>query len=97
MRWYSAYYFEVKVHYILIRVITLFNYYNFSDLTLFYSFPDNSSYSFHLIALKLGGQLDQEVVLQFSPQTYRKGIIRDQLPNHFVFLIKIETVDKIYQ
>ena len=26
------------------------------------SFPDNSSYSFHWIALKLGGQLDHEMV-----------------------------------
>ena len=39
------------------RVITPFN--NISDWTLF---PGNSSYSFHSIGLKHGGQLDYEVM-----------------------------------
>ena len=51
MRWYSAFCLEVTVHQILI-VITLVL--DFSDLTLF---PDNSSYSFHLIGLKHGNTM----------------------------------------
>ena len=39
------------------RVITLFK--DFSDLSLFL---DNSSYSFHPIVLKHGGQLDFEMM-----------------------------------
>ena len=31
------------------------------------SFPDNSSYSFHRITLKLGGKLDLEVVQRILP------------------------------
>ena len=57
MRWYSIYCFEVTVHQILIELLRFF--YDLSDLTLFL---DNSSYSFHRILLKLGGQLDHEVV-----------------------------------
>ena len=52
MRWYSAYYFEVTVHQILIELL-LFK--DCSDMT---SFLVNSSNSFHWIGLKLSEQLD---------------------------------------
>ena len=57
MWWYSTYCFEVTVHQILIELLCFF--YDLSDLTLFL---DNSSYSFHPILFKLGGQLDHEMV-----------------------------------
>ena len=55
MRLYSTYCLEVTVHKILIELL-LFK--DCSDMTWF---PVNS-YSFHQIGLKLGGQLDHDVV-----------------------------------
>ena len=54
MRWYNAY-FEVTVHQELLHFF--FNL-RFFSLDFVSSFPDNSSYSFHRITLKLGEHLD---------------------------------------
>ena len=49
-------FFAVKIHQIFIESLPSKD---CSDMT---SFPAKSSYSLHLIGLKLGGQLDHEVV-----------------------------------
>ena len=56
MKWYRVCYFEVIVHQIL---ITLFVFKYCSDMTLFLA---NSAYRFHLIGLKVDGQLLFEAV-----------------------------------
>ena len=53
----SAYCFKVQVYQSLIKLSLFIK--EFSDITLF---PDKSSYKFHRMKLKLGGQLDYKQV-----------------------------------
>ena len=41
---------------------SLYFFSRFFKIDFVFSFPENSSYSFHWIALKLGGQFDHEMI-----------------------------------